>query len=205
MAGAGSRSFMTSAMFGGHAAADVDKHAAGIDRSVRNMQGNIHTAVVQASKRTAKAVAQGAVPDNRLTRVAAGHEDGVVKELCHEYQQSTGFILKQRDEQEERNYAEIFDPTADEPMRNWTPMFGGSARERGQDYIRLRNLTGHEFGWRKSCGALRSVVGVSRRVFLAESEHLMGRIIFPRCGSRLYFFCPQPGTQNWPHEGGRLT
>lgn len=79
-----------------------------------------------------------------LTRVAAGHQGDVVKEVG-EGDAGTGFILKKKDATEAANYEALFAIEGD-PMQNWTPMYGGQTTDdNGQEYLRLQNLTSPDY------------------------------------------------------------
>jgi len=79
-----------------------------------------------------------------LTRVAAGHQGDVVKEVG-EGNTGTGFILKKKDATEGKNYEALFAEAGD-PMQSWTPMYGGQTTDdTGQEYLRLQNLTSPDY------------------------------------------------------------
>ena len=67
----------------------------------------------------------------------------VVKETENDI--STGFILKKKDAREAENYEHLFQ-SDDDPMRSWTPLYGGQVEDdEGNDYIRLENLTKSDY------------------------------------------------------------
>eukprot|EP00929_Paragymnodinium_shiwhaense_P083405 TRINITY_DN4442_c0_g2_i1.p1 TRINITY_DN4442_c0_g2~~TRINITY_DN4442_c0_g2_i1.p1 ORF type:complete len:415 (+),score=49.72 TRINITY_DN4442_c0_g2_i1:165-1409(+) len=86
-----------------------------------------------------------------LTRVAAGHAGDVTKEVTDDGVTSTGFVLKKKDPVEEANYEKLFknfgDATVDaDPMQRWVPRYAGVTKdEEGQDYLRLQNMTAHDY------------------------------------------------------------
>lgn len=86
-----------------------------------------------------------------LTRVAAGHPGDVTKEVGEDGQTGTGFILKKKDPDEKANYEVLFknrvNPDVDaDPMQRWVPDYGGVAKdEKGQEYLRIQNLTSHDY------------------------------------------------------------
>eukprot|EP00929_Paragymnodinium_shiwhaense_P083408 TRINITY_DN4442_c0_g5_i1.p1 TRINITY_DN4442_c0_g5~~TRINITY_DN4442_c0_g5_i1.p1 ORF type:complete len:410 (+),score=54.65 TRINITY_DN4442_c0_g5_i1:167-1396(+) len=86
-----------------------------------------------------------------LTRVAAGHAGEVAKEVREDGQTGTGFVLKKKDPVEEANYEQLFKSVGDtqvdaDPMQRWVPHYAGVTKDlSGQDYLRLQNMTAHDY------------------------------------------------------------